>query len=90
LTSLGIVLYRHLFLGKKRPDIRTNPLLEALPMPERILDLVLNSPVAATDGPVGRVEHVIIDPGHGRASHVVVRESHLPNALRLVPEKFVA
>lgn len=59
-------------------------------MPERIFDLALAAPVTATDGPVGQVAHVIIDPSHGRATHVVVRESQLPNALRLVPEKFVA
>jgi sporulation protein YlmC with PRC-barrel domain len=59
-------------------------------MSERTVDLALAAPVAATDGPVGRVEHVIVDPSHGRATHLVVRETQLPNALRLVPEKYVA
>lgn len=59
-------------------------------MPERIFDLALSVPVTATDGPVGRVAHIILDPGHGRATHIVVRETELPNTLRLVPEKHIA
>lgn len=54
------------------------------------LDLVLSAPVFASDARVGRVEHVIIDPQHGKATHVVVREEALPNTLRLVPEKYIA
>lgn len=59
-------------------------------MSEHAVDLVLHAPVSATDGPVGRVEHVILDPQHGRATHVVVRETELPNTLRLVAEKHIA
>jgi hypothetical protein len=59
-------------------------------MPERILDLALSAPVATADGPIGRTEHIIIDPSLGRATHLVVRETELPNTLRLVPEKYVA
>lgn len=59
-------------------------------MPERALDLALSAPVRATDAPIGHVAHVIIDPEHGRATHLVVRESQLPNTLRLVPEKYIA
>ncbi len=59
-------------------------------MPEHAVDLALSAPVHATDGPVGRIAHVIIDPSHGKATHLVVREDALPNALRLVPEKYVA
>lgn len=59
-------------------------------MSEHAVDLVLHTPVSATDGPVGRVEHVILDPKHGRATHVVVRENQPPNTLRLVAEKHLA
>ncbi|EHJ48580.1 hypothetical protein DFW101_2576 [Solidesulfovibrio carbinoliphilus subsp. oakridgensis] len=57
-------------------------------MPENALDLALNAPVAATDGPLGRVAHVIINPESGTATHLVVREDALPNTLRLVPKKY--
>ncbi|MHC1790919.1 hypothetical protein [Solidesulfovibrio sp.] len=59
-------------------------------MHERSIDLALSAPVHATDALVGRIEHVIVDPAHGRAAYLVVREQALPNALRLVPEKYVA
>jgi len=58
-------------------------------MPERIVDLVPGTPVTATDGPVGRLERIIIDPAHDRATHLVVRESDAPGTLRLVGEKYV-
>ena len=58
-------------------------------MHERSIDLTLSAPVFATDALVGRIEHVVIDPSHGRAAYLVVREAALPNTLRLVPEKFV-
>jgi len=59
-------------------------------MSEHAVDLVLSAPVRATDAPVGRIAHVVIDPTHGKATHLVVREDAPPNALRLVPEKYVA
>ena len=59
-------------------------------MSDHPVDLVLHAPVRTTDAIVGRVEHVILDPGHGRATHLVVRETALPNTLRLVPEKYLA
>lgn len=59
-------------------------------MHERSIDLTLSAPVFATDALVGRIEHVVIDPSHGRAISLVVREEALPGALRLVPEKYVA
>lgn len=58
-------------------------------MSDHRADLVLHAPVWTTDAAVGRLEHVIVDPGHGRVSHVVVRETALPNTLRLVPEKYL-
>jgi len=59
-------------------------------MHERSIDLTLSAPVHATDALVGRIEHVVVDPSHGRATFIVVREDALPNTLRLVPEKYVA
>lgn len=58
-------------------------------MPENALDLALDAPVAATDGPLGRLAHVILNPESGAATHLVVREDALPNALRLVPKKYI-
>ena len=59
-------------------------------MPEQPIDLALSAPVHATDGLVGRVERVIVNPETGRATHVVVREDAEPNTLRLVGEKYIA
>ncbi|MHC1712705.1 MAG: hypothetical protein AB9872_11215 [Solidesulfovibrio sp.] len=59
-------------------------------MPEQANDLALSAPVHATDALVGRVEHVIINPESGVATHVVVRETQEPNTLRLVPKKDIA
>jgi sporulation protein YlmC with PRC-barrel domain len=59
-------------------------------MPEHMLNLALAAPVYAEGALVGRIEHVIVDPSHGRATMLVVRENALPNTLRLVAEKFVA
>ena len=59
-------------------------------MPEKTVDLIPGTPVNAADGSVGRLERVIIDPEHGRATYLVVRESELPNTLRLVSEKHLA
>ncbi|WP_428564014.1 MAG: hypothetical protein ACP59X_01460 [Solidesulfovibrio sp. DCME] len=59
-------------------------------MPDAALDLTLTAPVQATDAAIGRVEHIIIDPHLGKATHIVVREDALPNTLRLVAEKYIA
>jgi sporulation protein YlmC with PRC-barrel domain len=59
-------------------------------MPDKTVDLALSAPVHATDALVGRVEHVIINPETGSATHLVVREAQLPNALRLVAKKYIA
>jgi len=59
-------------------------------MPEQAIDLALAAPVHATDGLVGHVEHVIINPESGTATHLVVREAELPNTLRLVAKKYIA
>lgn len=59
-------------------------------MSTQAVDLVLGTPVHTTDGIVGRLERVIIDPHQGRTTHLVVRETQLPNTLRLVGEKYLA
>jgi len=58
-------------------------------MPEKIVDLVPGTPVHAADGPVGRLERIIIDPEHDRTTALVIREAQLPNTLRLVSEKYL-
>lgn len=58
-------------------------------MHEPLINLPLAAPVYAGTTLVGHVEHVIVDPSHGRATWLVVRETALPNTLRLVAEKFV-
>ncbi|MGE4538227.1 MAG: hypothetical protein AB7D37_14215 [Desulfovibrio sp.] len=59
-------------------------------MPEQAIDLALSAPVHATDGLVGSVERVIVNPETGKATHVVLREEAFPNTLRLVAEKYIA
>ena len=45
--------------------------------------------VDCTDGRIGRLEDIIINPQVERITHLVVRENDIENTLRLVPEKFV-
>ena len=59
-------------------------------MSEHAFDVSLNAPVFAEDAKVGRVANVVVDPSHGRATFLVVREDALPNTLRLVSEKHIA
>lgn len=47
---------------------------ERVPRGERVLHS--HSWVEASDGPVGRVESVVVDEGDGRITHVVVRTHH--------------
>ena len=59
-------------------------------MSEHAFDVSLEAPVFAEDAKVGRVANVVVDPSHGRATFLVVREDALPNTLRLVSEKHIA
>jgi sporulation protein YlmC with PRC-barrel domain len=59
-------------------------------MPEHAFDVSLEAPVFADDARIGRVANVVVDPSHGRATFLVVREDALPNTLRLVSQKHVA
>ena len=36
-----------------------------------------NKPVFATDGEIGRVKGLVIDPGNHHVSHVLLQEGHL-------------
>ncbi len=54
------------------------------------MDIALKSRVSGTDGEIGVVENLIINPVVGRLAFLVVKETASPNALRLVPEKMVA
>ena len=45
--------------------------------------------VECTDGRIGRLEDIIINPKVERITHLVVRENDLGNSQRLVPEKYV-
>ncbi len=45
--------------------------------------------VECTDGRVGRLEDIIINPKVERITHLVVKENNIENSQRLVPEKYV-
>jgi hypothetical protein len=46
-------------------------------LPPGELDVSRNKRVYATDGEIGRVEGLVIDPGNHRVSHVLLQEGHL-------------
>ena len=45
--------------------------------------------VECTDGRIGRLEDIIVNPQVERITHLVVRENDLANTQRLVPERLV-
>lgn len=45
--------------------------------------------VECTDGHIGRLEDIIINPKVERITHLVIRENDLDNTHRLVPERYV-
>ena len=51
------------------------------------MDIALNAHVECSDGPIGKVENIIVNPAHERVTHLVVRENNIDNTLRLIPEK---
>jgi len=53
------------------------------------LDFHPKAHVECTDGRIGRLEDIIINPHVERITHLVVRENNIENTQRLVPEKFV-
>ena len=53
------------------------------------MDLRLKAHVECTDGRVGRLENVILNPHTQRVTYLVVKENYIENTLRLVPEHLV-
>jgi len=53
------------------------------------MDIALNAHVECSDGPIGKVENIIVNPAHERVTHLVVRENDVDNTLRLIPEKMI-
>jgi len=53
------------------------------------MDLHLNAHVECTDGRVGHLENIILNPKTEKVTYLVVRGNDLQNRERLVPEKLV-
>lgn len=49
------------------------------------MDIVPGMVVHASDGPVGSVRDLVVDPGNGRMSHLVVETDHGDGRARPVP-----
>jgi sporulation protein YlmC with PRC-barrel domain len=54
------------------------------------MDLHLNAHVECTDGRVGHLENIILNPETEKVTYLVVRGNDLQNTERIVPEKLVA
>ncbi len=53
------------------------------------MDLRLNAHVECSDGRIGHLENIILNPNTKRVTYLVVRENDIPNTQRLVPESRV-
>ena len=53
------------------------------------MDFHLKAHVDCTDGRIGRLENIIVNPQAERITYLVIKEHDIANTLRLVPEKFV-
>ena len=53
------------------------------------MDMHLNAHVECSDGRVGRLENIILNPKTERVTYLVVRGNDLQNTERLVPERLV-
>ncbi len=53
------------------------------------MDIHLNAHVECSDGRVGRLENIILNPKTERITYLVVRGNDLQNTERIVPEKLV-
>lgn len=53
------------------------------------MDIHLNAHVDCTDGRIGRLENIIVNPQAERITFLVIRENDIANTLRIVPERFV-
>lgn len=49
------------------------------------MQLKVGMPAQATDGPCGEVADIVIDPGAGRVTHLVVQPHHHHDRARLIP-----
>lgn len=53
------------------------------------MDLRLNAHVECSDGRIGRLENIILNPNTKRVTYLVVRENDIPTTQRLVPEGLI-
>jgi len=53
------------------------------------MDMHLNSHVECSDGRIGRLENIILNPKTEKVTYLVVRGNDLQNTERLVPERLV-
>ena len=53
------------------------------------MDIAMHAQVKGTDGELGRVEDMILNPVARKVTYLVVRAAQSPNNLRLIPEKYV-
>lgn len=53
------------------------------------MDIRLKSHVECTDGHIGRLENIILNPKTQKVTYLVVRESDIENTLRLVSEHLI-
>jgi sporulation protein YlmC with PRC-barrel domain len=53
------------------------------------MDLHLNAHVECTDGRVGRLENIVLNPKAEKVTFLVVRGNDLQNTERIIPEKLV-
>ncbi len=53
------------------------------------MDFHLKAHVDCTDGRIGRLENIIVNPQAERITYLVIKEHDIANTLRLVPERFV-
>ena len=53
------------------------------------MDIRLKSHVECTDGRIGRLENIILNPKTQKVTYLVVRESDIENTLRLVSEHLI-
>ena len=53
------------------------------------MDIRLKSHVECTDGRIGRLENIILNPKTQKVTYLVVRESDIGNTLRLVSEHLI-
>lgn len=53
------------------------------------MDIALKARVDGTDGEIGHVENIVLNPVLGKVTFLVVKASKSPGAERVVPEKYV-